>query len=514
MSTIIRRFTKSSSTCSKTPSSPPTRTPIRRALIIGINYVGKPHELRGAQDDAKRWMNLCMKTYSFRRSDITLMLDDKDTPSHLQPTHANLLEQITRLPQGLELGDEVVLFYSGHSGQVESKDPDEDDGLDECLVPVDYDWADNEDRILRTNLDKLIIDNELRRLLVDPLPVGSKLTAVFDACHSGTLLDLNHYLCNEIVFPSTSRGLRRPCSRWMNVREYDPRLAMVALMLNRIEDVGRKDGHDMRNYGVRVVRRTERQEPNRARSASLRNGVKDVRIHRFDKIAPERALSIGTSLELLAGTAEQENGRKQYQLTTHETYLRTPSLPGLGNRGQSDHAPPSTSLSFGSVLGAATAYDSVQLTRCASPEQIASRTCDGNCVADDRPGPHVVSISACHDQEFTYDTRDRSMTKILVEILEMDPHPCCRTLVQNLGYVFVGLHPQRIFSLIQGGTSFKLIGFANGLMDRNKANMEKNREAVKKRKRPRRPVLDVDFFTPQLGSHTRLLDDDCFMKWL
>ena len=84
---------------------------------------------------------------------------------------------------------------------------------------------------------------ELRRLLVDPLPVGSKLTAVFDACHSGTLLDLNHYLCNEIVFPSTSRGLRRPFSRWMNVRECYPRLAMVALMLNRIEDVGRKDGH-------------------------------------------------------------------------------------------------------------------------------------------------------------------------------------------------------------------------------------------------------------------------------
>ena len=27
------------------------------------------------------------------------------------------------------------------------------------LVPVDYEWAENEDRILRTNLDKLIIDN-------------------------------------------------------------------------------------------------------------------------------------------------------------------------------------------------------------------------------------------------------------------------------------------------------------------------------------------------------------------
>ena len=82
---------------------------------------------------------------------------------------------------------------------------------------------------------------------------------------------------------------------------------------------------------------------------------------------------------------------------------------------------------------------------------------------------------------------------------EKDPHPCCRTLVQNLGYVLVGLHPSRIF-LLMHGSSYKLIRFANDLMDKNKANMEKNRAAVKKRKRPRKPVLDVDFFTPQVSS--------------
>ena len=50
------------------------------------------------------------------------------------------------------------------------------------------------------------------------------------------------------------------------------------------------------------------------------------------------------------------------------------------------------------------------------------------------------------------------------------------------------------------GSSLKLICFANDLMDKNKANMEKNRAAVKKRKRPRKPVVDVDFFTPQVSN--------------
>ena len=47
----------------------------------------------------------------------------------------------------------------------------------------------------------VIFDNELRKRLVDPLPVGAYLTAIFDSCHSGTRLDLDHYLCNNIYHP-------------------------------------------------------------------------------------------------------------------------------------------------------------------------------------------------------------------------------------------------------------------------------------------------------------------------
>ena len=35
-----------------------------------------------------------------------------------------------------------------------------------------------------------MIDDEIYNLLVDPLPEGARLTALFDSCHSGTIMDL------------------------------------------------------------------------------------------------------------------------------------------------------------------------------------------------------------------------------------------------------------------------------------------------------------------------------------
>jgi metacaspase-1 len=35
-----------------------------------------------------------------------------------------------------------------------------------------------------------IIDDELHELIVRPLPAGVRLTAVFDSCHSGSVMDV------------------------------------------------------------------------------------------------------------------------------------------------------------------------------------------------------------------------------------------------------------------------------------------------------------------------------------
>ncbi|KAG1854416.1 peptidase C14, caspase domain-containing protein [Suillus subalutaceus] len=75
-------------------------------------------------------------------------------------------------------GDSMFFYFSGHGGQVRDLDGDEVDGYDEFICPVDYQQS------------GVINDDEIHEIMVKPLAAGSRLTALFDSCHSGTVLDL------------------------------------------------------------------------------------------------------------------------------------------------------------------------------------------------------------------------------------------------------------------------------------------------------------------------------------
>lgn len=66
----------------------------------------------------------------------------------------------------------------GHGGQTKDLDGDEADGYDEVIYPVDFRQFGH------------ITDDEMHRIMVQPLHGGVRLTAIFDSCHSGTALDL------------------------------------------------------------------------------------------------------------------------------------------------------------------------------------------------------------------------------------------------------------------------------------------------------------------------------------
>jgi len=77
-------------------------------------------------------------------------------------------------------GLQVLFFhYSGHGAQQADHSGREDDGMNETIVPADYQSGGGQ-----------IVDDELFRTLVAPLPSGCKLTALMDCCHAGTGLDL------------------------------------------------------------------------------------------------------------------------------------------------------------------------------------------------------------------------------------------------------------------------------------------------------------------------------------
>ncbi|RDA88420.1 hypothetical protein CP532_5562 [Ophiocordyceps camponoti-leonardi (nom. inval.)] len=149
----------------------------RKALLIGINYFGQKGQLRGCINDVHNVSAFLCENYGYRREDMVVLTDDQQNPVQ-QPTKANMIRAMQWLVKDAQPNDSLFLHYSGHGGQTEDLDGDEDDGYDEVIYPVDYQRAGH------------IVDDDIHAIVVRPLRPGVRLTAIFDSCHSATAMDL------------------------------------------------------------------------------------------------------------------------------------------------------------------------------------------------------------------------------------------------------------------------------------------------------------------------------------
>jgi len=163
-----------------------TLTGNKKALFIGINYKGTSAELRGCINDVKNVSALVCQRYGFQNC---LYLTDEQQDPTKKPTYDNIINAMKWLVQGAKSGDSLFFHYSGHGGTAsDNGDSDETDGFDETILPLDFQTAGQ------------IIDDVIYENLVTPLPQGCRLTAIFDSCHSGTVLDLPYtYQCDGQV---------------------------------------------------------------------------------------------------------------------------------------------------------------------------------------------------------------------------------------------------------------------------------------------------------------------------
>jgi hypothetical protein len=148
----------------------------KKALLIGINYLGTPSQLNGCINDVTNLRNFLLQNLGYNASDITLMTDS----TALKPTRSNMEAQLQALVANAEPGDFILLHYSGHGSRSRDLSGDETDGIDEVLVPLDYETA-------GMISDDWLLDNVLRRV-----PVGVTMRIFMDCCHSGTICDLKH----------------------------------------------------------------------------------------------------------------------------------------------------------------------------------------------------------------------------------------------------------------------------------------------------------------------------------
>lgn len=157
---------------------------MKRALLIGINYVGSVCELNGCVNDVINVKNLLVESFRYPLENIVLLTDtDPLTP---KPTKQNIITNLEKLISITKPGDTLFLHYSGHGSQVKDLNGDEKYNkearlLDSVLCPCDYDDY--------PGTSGFIIDDDLKKM-VNKLPKGSKLRAFFDCCHGATMLDL------------------------------------------------------------------------------------------------------------------------------------------------------------------------------------------------------------------------------------------------------------------------------------------------------------------------------------
>lgn len=113
----------------------------RRAVFIGINYVGSQHALRGCWNDVQNVKQFVAK-YGFVDTPQTMLTltDEPTTPSTLKPTRENILNALKWLVTGAKAGDCLMLHYSGHGCTTPEPGPDfsSPNGMADAIAPVDF----------------------------------------------------------------------------------------------------------------------------------------------------------------------------------------------------------------------------------------------------------------------------------------------------------------------------------------------------------------------------------------
>jgi hypothetical protein len=151
---------------------------MKKALLVGINYLGTSSQLNGCINDVVNMKAILIEKYQYNPANIILLCDTEINAK--KPTKSNILKWIRWLIDNAKSGDSLFFHYSGHGSYLRDTSGDEDDKQDEAIVPLDY----------RTY--GIIIDDTLKVMLINNLPVGVKINIILDSCYSGTGVDLRY----------------------------------------------------------------------------------------------------------------------------------------------------------------------------------------------------------------------------------------------------------------------------------------------------------------------------------
>ncbi|HPE70152.1 MAG TPA: caspase family protein [Thermotogota bacterium] len=144
----------------------------------GLSYLPSP------ADDARDFAELMQQKYNVPSSNVKVLVDT-------QVTKRGIVSGF-QWAESLAAGKDVVIFFSGHGGQLEDVNGDEDDGLDEVICPYDFSMSDKHGTAL--------IDDEIAGYVSSLAARAKTVTFIFDSCFSGSA---------QKALPQSATGTRR-----------------------------------------------------------------------------------------------------------------------------------------------------------------------------------------------------------------------------------------------------------------------------------------------------------------
>lgn len=147
----------------------------KKALLVGINYIGTSSQLSGCINDVKNMRSFLLNHCGYTSDNIRMLIEE---PNNTLPTKQNMETNLRWLVNNVRSGDTLVFHFSGHGSNITDRSKDESDGKDEVLCPLDYEKA------------GIISDDWLHTNVLRMVPAGATLYSFTDCCNSGTMMDL------------------------------------------------------------------------------------------------------------------------------------------------------------------------------------------------------------------------------------------------------------------------------------------------------------------------------------
>lgn len=143
----------------------------KKAFLVGINNYSVPkYQLSGCINDVESLRSLLVGSFAFPIESVTSIVDSV-------ATKAGIIAGLTTLLTGAASGDTLVFGYSGHGCQRPSAQPGtQPNDMSDALVPYEATYS------------ALLSDEELFTIIAPRIPTGVSFTALYDCCHSGTMI--------------------------------------------------------------------------------------------------------------------------------------------------------------------------------------------------------------------------------------------------------------------------------------------------------------------------------------